>query len=114
MTERSWPIREVKSHRSNTDRTALTEHIGSESGYGIAVDGSNVAHVVGETNTASFPKTASALQPIFGGGAHDAFVTRITDDSVAPTVKSALSLSMTVATPAVPVPASRSAIAPNG
>ncbi len=23
-----WAIREVKSHRSNTDRTALTEHVG--------------------------------------------------------------------------------------
>ena len=53
-------------------------------GYGIAVDANGTAYVVGETAssgaffTTPFPTTPDALQPVFGGGATDAFVVRIT------------------------------------
>jgi hypothetical protein len=60
---------------------------GSESGYGIAVDGSDVAHIVGSTISSSFPTTTSAFQR-FGAGGRDAFVARISNDTVAPTVSS--------------------------
>jgi Calx-beta domain/Beta-propeller repeat len=53
---------------------------GFESGYGVAVDAGGVAHVVGSTSTSGFPTTAPAFQPTFGGGAEDAFVSRITGE----------------------------------
>ena len=49
---------------------------GSEFVSGIAVDGSGNAHVTGGTTSTDFP-TANALQPVFGGGFFDAFVTKL-------------------------------------
>ena len=49
---------------------------GGDSGFGIAVDGSGNAYVTGDTESTNFP-TANALQPTFGGGQIDAFVTKI-------------------------------------
>ena len=43
---------------------------------GIAVDAAGNAYVTGETASTNFP-TASPLQPLFGGGFADAFVTKI-------------------------------------
>ena len=48
---------------------------GYESGHGIAVDSSGSAYVMGETNSMNFP-TSNPLQPAFGGGVMDAFVTK--------------------------------------
>jgi Beta-propeller repeat len=48
-----------------------------DAGLGIAVDGSGNAYVTGFTQSANFP-TASPLQPAFGGGQIDAFITKIT------------------------------------
>jgi len=42
-------------------------------GYGIAMDGSGNAYVIGYTESANFP-TMNPLQPVFGGGTYDAFV----------------------------------------
>ncbi|MGC1834093.1 MAG: SBBP repeat-containing protein, partial [Candidatus Acidiferrales bacterium] len=47
-----------------------------EYGYGIAVDASGNAYVTGETASADFP-TANALEPAYGGGFEDGFVTKI-------------------------------------
>ncbi|MDA2929078.1 SBBP repeat-containing protein [Acidobacteria bacterium AH-259-O06] len=47
-----------------------------EKGLGIAVDDTGSAYVTGETGSSDFP-TANALQPIFGGGSTDAFVTKL-------------------------------------
>ena len=49
---------------------------GTDYGYGIAVDGSGNAYVTGQTTSTNFP-TSNALQPSFGGGFSDAFVTKI-------------------------------------
>jgi hypothetical protein len=49
---------------------------GFETGYGIAVDASGAAYVVGNTVSSDFPVTASAAQPSLGGGS-DAFFARI-------------------------------------
>ncbi|HET8760889.1 MAG TPA: SBBP repeat-containing protein, partial [Nitrospiria bacterium] len=49
---------------------------GADTGNGIAVDASGNAYVAGETQSADFP-TTSALQPTFGGGTSDAFVTKL-------------------------------------
>ena len=46
-------------------------------GKGIAVDGSGQAYVTGYTYSPNFP-VLNASQPIFGGGDHDAFVTKLT------------------------------------
>jgi hypothetical protein len=43
---------------------------------GIAVDSSGNAYVTGETESTNFP-TANAFQPTYGGGAEDAFITKI-------------------------------------
>ena len=49
-----------------------------EVGNWIAVDSSGAATVVGTTGSTNFPVTsATAIQPLFGGGATDAFVAKI-------------------------------------
>jgi len=49
---------------------------GSDYGYGIAVDSAGNAYVTGQTNSTNFP-TVSPLQPSYGGGGWDAFVTKL-------------------------------------
>jgi hypothetical protein len=49
---------------------------GFEMGMGIAIDRPGNAYVTGLTNSDNFP-IVSALQPTFGGGAEDAFVTKL-------------------------------------
>jgi hypothetical protein len=44
---------------------------------GLALDGQGNAYVEGVTSSASFPTTPGALQPHFGGGISDAFVTKL-------------------------------------
>ena len=55
---------------------------GSEIGFGIVVDDSGNAYVTGITDSNNFP-TLSALQPSFGGGPSDAFVTKLNPDGSA-------------------------------
>jgi hypothetical protein len=45
-------------------------------GSGIAVDGAGNAYVTGDANSADFP-TVNPLQPIYGGGGSDAFVSKV-------------------------------------
>ncbi|MBI3330258.1 MAG: SBBP repeat-containing protein, partial [Nitrospinae bacterium] len=49
---------------------------GSDSGRGIAVDGTGNAYVTGGTNSTDFPTTPGAFQPTFGGF-YDVFVTKL-------------------------------------
>lgn len=49
---------------------------GFEVGRSIAVDSGGSAHVTGLTNSPDFP-TVNAVQPIYGGGAYDAFVVKL-------------------------------------
>ena len=49
---------------------------GSEQGYAIAVDTNGYAYVTGRTASTDFPRR-DAFQPNYGGGAFDAFVTRL-------------------------------------
>jgi hypothetical protein len=44
---------------------------------GMAVDSSGNAYIVGATFSTNFPTTAGAFQTAFGGGASDAFVTKL-------------------------------------
>jgi hypothetical protein len=44
---------------------------------GIAIDSSRNAYVTGRTRSINFPTTPGAFQPTFGGGLHDAFVTKL-------------------------------------
>ena len=53
----------------------------SNIGYGVAVDGSGRAYVVGGTASANFPVTGGALQTTFGG-LYDAFISKF-DPSLA-------------------------------
>ena len=48
-------------------------------GYAIALDTDNCAYVTGFTQSVGFP-TQNPLQPLFGGGAKDAFVTKLAQD----------------------------------
>jgi hypothetical protein len=51
---------------------------GTDAGNGIAVDGEGNAYVAGETASTTFPGVSgSSIQPANGGGAFDAFVTKI-------------------------------------
>jgi hypothetical protein len=49
---------------------------GGFAGSGIAIDGSGNAYVTGYTNT-DFPTTPDAFQTTYGGGANDAFVSKL-------------------------------------
>jgi hypothetical protein len=49
---------------------------GFDEGFGIAVDTTGNAYVLGETGSTNFP-VANAIQSTFGGGTWDAFVTKI-------------------------------------
>jgi hypothetical protein len=49
---------------------------GGDSGSKIAVDAAGNASVIGGTTSSDFP-TVNAVQPTFGGGANDSFVTKI-------------------------------------
>jgi hypothetical protein len=52
-------------------------------GGGIAIDGSGNAYVVGWTRSTDFPTTPGALQTKYGGGASDAFVSKLNADGSA-------------------------------
>jgi hypothetical protein len=65
----------------NSDGSALVYSTylggsGADKGSGIAVDSTGNAYVTGETDSTNFP-TAMPLQPAFGGGGWDAFVTKL-------------------------------------
>jgi hypothetical protein len=49
---------------------------GDDSGNGIAIDASGNAYITGYTTPLNFPITSSTFQTSFGGGAHDAFVSK--------------------------------------
>lgn len=46
-------------------------------GIAIALDGAGRAYVTGPTQSADFPTTEEAFQPVFGGGLNDAFVSKL-------------------------------------
>jgi hypothetical protein len=48
---------------------------GSDTGYGIAVDGSGDAFIAGSTSSANFPVSAAAYRLTYSGGTSEAFVT---------------------------------------
>jgi uncharacterized repeat protein (TIGR01451 family) len=50
---------------------------GADAGSGIAVDASGNAYITGNTSSSNFP-TVNALQPSYGGGSEDAFVSKLT------------------------------------
>ncbi len=54
----------------------------NEAGNGIAVDRDGRAIVVGRTGSVDFP-TRNPIQPLFGGGIQDVFVTRLSPDGSA-------------------------------
>lgn len=58
---------------------------------GIAVDQYGDVYVTGYTNATTFPTTVGSFQPTFGGGDRDAFLLKITDDTVVPTKKGKIS-----------------------
>ena len=78
----------------------MSKEIGSDLdiGFGIAVDATGNAYVTGRTFSTSFPTTAGAFQTTFGGGgAFDAFVTKVSDVALPAT------LTLTPATATNPV-----------
>jgi Beta-propeller repeat len=57
---------------------------GDDEGYGIAIDSSGNAYVTGSTTSTDFPGTSSStVQPSYGGGSEDAFVTKLSADGSA-------------------------------
>jgi hypothetical protein len=52
---------------------------GSDFGFGIALDSLPTpnAYVTGQTSSTNFPTTSGAYQTTYGGGANDAFVTKV-------------------------------------
>jgi hypothetical protein len=50
---------------------------GADYGEGIALDANGAVYVTGNTASSDFPVTAGAFQMSFGGGAYDAFVTKL-------------------------------------
>jgi hypothetical protein len=56
--------------------TYLGGKAGVDRGWGIAVDNAGSAYVIGDTTSTDFP-TANPIQRVYGGGARDAFITRL-------------------------------------
>ena len=50
---------------------------GDDLSFGIGVDSAGNAYVTGWTGSTDFPTTTSAVQPVYGGGDRDAFVSKI-------------------------------------
>ena len=50
---------------------------GNDEGNGIAVDQSGAVYITGDTSSTNYPVTAGVYQSTYGGGASDAFVTRL-------------------------------------
>jgi Bacterial Ig-like domain (group 3)/Beta-propeller repeat len=65
----------------------------TDSGNGIAVDSSGNPYVSGSAASTNFPTTTNAVQPTFGGGSIDAFVTktRVPDETPTTTTLSSSS-----------------------
>lgn len=55
---------------------------GDTEGWGVVIDSSGNAVVEGSTTSPDFPVTDQAIQPVYGGGAFDAFVAKVTPDDV--------------------------------
>jgi|GEM_PF-2793394 len=72
----------------NADGSALVYStflggVNLEKGYGIAVDSTGCAFLIGFTHSTNFPVTAGSVQTSFGGGKCDAFVTKLSADGSA-------------------------------
>ena len=59
--------------------STLVGGAGDETGISIAIDGAGNAYISGKTTSTDFP-TANAIQPSYGGGDSDAFVSKIAPD----------------------------------
>jgi hypothetical protein len=61
---------------------------GADFGSGIAVDTSGNAYITGSTNSSNFPVTGTAFQPVLHstGGASNAFVAKIGDNTPPPPI----------------------------
>ncbi len=55
--------------------------LGSDLGYDVTVDQFGSVYVTGTTDSSSFP-TANAVQPTFGGGQSDAFITKFSSNGL--------------------------------
>ena len=56
---------------------------GTDGGNGIAVDGDGNAYVAGYTTSNDFPVTPGVVQPAFGGGTEDGFLTKLNSTGTA-------------------------------
>jgi len=68
-------VAELSSSGSTLDYSTYLGGGGTDTGYGVAVDTSGVAHVVGSTTSANFP-TLNPIQTAYNGNT-DAFLTRL-------------------------------------
>jgi hypothetical protein len=50
---------------------------GEDGGFGLAVDNAGNVYIAGKAASPNFPTTPGAVQPTFGGGPFDAFVTKL-------------------------------------
>ena len=57
---------------------------GNEKAHGLALDKWGNAYLAGETFSTDFPTTSGTLQPLYGGGAFDGFVTKLIGPGVVP------------------------------
>ena len=60
--------------------STLVGGTGDDRGLDVSVDASGNAYICGETHSANFPTTSRAFQRAHGGGAFDAFVTKLSPD----------------------------------
>jgi beta-propeller repeat-containing protein len=69
-------VAKLSSSGSTLEWSTYLGGSGIDAGFGIAVDSSGVAYVMGQTASTDFP-TASPLQPVNGGGASDLFIAKL-------------------------------------
>jgi hypothetical protein len=67
-------VTKISPGGASLDYSTYLGGAGTDDGIGIVVDAGGDAYVTGATGSADFP-TAGALQPVYGGGVYDGFVT---------------------------------------
>jgi hypothetical protein len=72
----------IRADGTGVDYATYLGGSAGDSAFRLAVDAAGHAYIAGQTSSSDFP-VAAALQPAFGGGFNDGFVTKLSSDGTA-------------------------------